>query len=274
MTVITMTREMGSLGKDVAAGVAREMGLDVIHHEVVERDVAERMKLGESDVHRFLEGKPSLLDRWKIDKEKLSHYTVEEIFDFALKDNVVIRGWGATVILGSVPHVMRVRVCAPMSFRVNVMRERLGLESEREARREIERNDAAHTRVLQSLMRGNWEAALNYDMVLNTERIPVSDCVKQVVSLAKSAAFEKMADSQQILSDLVIEHRIRNTIAEHEELEVLVKNVDITFADGELMLTGVIDSRKVGNDLCETLKRVPGVKRIVDNLTVLPAYRA
>lgn len=274
MTVITMTREMGSLGKDVAAGVAREMGLEVIHHEVVERDVAERMKLGESDVHRFLEGKPSLLDRWKIDKEKLSHYTIEEIFDFALKDNVVIRGWGATVILGSVPHVLRIRVCAPMAFRVNVMRERLGLESEREARREIERNDAAHTRALQSLMRGNWEAALNYDMVLNTARIPVSDCVKQVVSLANCAAFEKMADSQQILSDLVIEHRIRNTIADHEELAVLVKNVDITFADGELMLAGVIDSRKVGNDLCDTLKRVSGVKRIVDNLTVLPAYRA
>jgi len=40
MTVIAMTREMGSLGKDVAFGVAEKMGLEVVHHELVERDIA------------------------------------------------------------------------------------------------------------------------------------------------------------------------------------------------------------------------------------------
>ena len=72
MAVIAMTREMGSLGKDVAQGLAEQLGLEVIHHELVERDLAERLEVGESDVHRFLEGGASLFERWKIDKKRLS----------------------------------------------------------------------------------------------------------------------------------------------------------------------------------------------------------
>jgi hypothetical protein len=35
MAVIAMTREIGTLGKDVAAGLAERLGLDVIHHELI-----------------------------------------------------------------------------------------------------------------------------------------------------------------------------------------------------------------------------------------------
>ena len=191
MTVITMTREMGSLGKDVAAGLADEMGLEVIHHELVEHDVAERMSMPESDVHRFLEGTPSLLERWRVKGSALSRYTAEEIFTLAMKGDVLIRGWGATALLKRVPHVLRVRVCAPMAFRVDVMRERLGIDDPDVARREIERNDAAHTRIVRDMVSADWESPLSYDMVLNTERVPITDCVRQVRMLAESAVFDE-----------------------------------------------------------------------------------
>ncbi len=35
MTVIAMTREMGTLGKDVAAGLAKALDIEVVHHELV-----------------------------------------------------------------------------------------------------------------------------------------------------------------------------------------------------------------------------------------------
>ena len=48
MTVIAMTREMGTLGKDVAAGVSEKLGIEVIHHELVERQLAERLNTSAS----------------------------------------------------------------------------------------------------------------------------------------------------------------------------------------------------------------------------------
>ena len=52
MPVIAMTREMGTLGKEVAAGLAERLGLEVVHHELVEHDISERSGLRESEVHR------------------------------------------------------------------------------------------------------------------------------------------------------------------------------------------------------------------------------
>ena len=133
MAVIAMTREMGTLGKDVAAGLAERLGLTVVHHELVEH-VAERAGMRESEVHRFLEGESSLFDRWTIDSKRLSRYTAEEVLELALRGNVVIRGWGATYLLRSVPHVICVRICAPMSFREEVLKQRLRLLAARDRR--------------------------------------------------------------------------------------------------------------------------------------------
>jgi hypothetical protein len=77
MAVIAMTREMATLGKDVAAGLAERLGLKVVHHELIEHDVAERAGLDESEVHRFLEGGASLLQRCKIDPDRLSRAHIE-----------------------------------------------------------------------------------------------------------------------------------------------------------------------------------------------------
>jgi hypothetical protein len=78
MPVIAMTREMATLGKDVAAGLAERLGLTVVHHELVKQGIAQRTGMLESDVHRLLEGEASLLERWKIDRKRLSRYTAEE----------------------------------------------------------------------------------------------------------------------------------------------------------------------------------------------------
>jgi len=102
MAVIAMTREMATLGKDVASGLAERLGLTVVHHELVRQGIAERAGMRESEVHRFLEGETSLLDRWKIDRKRLSRYTAQEILALAVKGNVLIRGWGATYLLRAV----------------------------------------------------------------------------------------------------------------------------------------------------------------------------
>jgi len=185
MTVIAMTREMGSLGKDVAAGLADQMGLTVVHHELVEHNLAERLGVQESAVHRYLEGGASLLERWKIDKEKLSRYTAEEILELAKQGNVVIRGWGAVAILRAVPHVLRVRVCAPMPSRERVMVERLGLMIPNAATSEILQNDAAHARIMRGFFGVNWEDPQLYHVVLNTGAVPVDACVSIVRLLAE-----------------------------------------------------------------------------------------
>jgi cytidylate kinase len=262
MTVIAMTREMGSLGKDVAAGLADQMGLTVVHHELVEHNLAERLGVQESAVHRYLEGGASLFERWKIDKEKLSRYTADEILELAKKGNVVIRGWGAVAILRAVPHVLRVRVCAPMPSRERVMVERLGLKSPSEATSEILQNDAAHARIMRGFFGVNWEDPQLYHVVLNTGAVPVDACVSIVRLLAERPEFKVTDETRSVLADKLMESRVRAALG-----DAFATPITIKVAKGKVTLTGTTMS-PVSN-VEELVRSVPGVTEVESRIVVV-----
>lgn len=261
MTVIAMTREMGSLGKDVAIGLIDSLGLEIVHHELVERHLAERMNLGESAVHRFLEGRPSLLERWKIDSRRLSRYTAEEILERAAEGNVLIRGWGAAQLLSDVQHVICVRVCAPMASRIAEMKRRLAIDDDAIAQREIERNDDAHTRAIQRQFGQDWRSPYGYDIVLNTSRVPIEACVRQIRMLADCPAYEATDTSGAILKDKLIEARAR-TIVDAELSETpFGGGISVRVADGTVTLQGVTS---MTGDVGKVLERIAGIEGVLD----------
>ena len=267
MAVIAMTREMATLGKDVAAGVAERLGLAVVHHELVEHEIAERTGLRESEVHRFLEGEATLFERWKIDRQRLSRYTAEEILELAVKGNVLIRGWGATYLLRLVPHVVCVRICAPAAFREQVLMRRLGIDDAALARREIERNDAAHNGTMQRIFGVNWLDATLYTIVLNTERVPVEDCIQQIVALARSPAFQETAQSRAALADELALCRVRAALDQHfgAGIETL-GGIEATVSGGKVILTGATTDRNTITEAVRLARAVKGVTAVENRI--------
>jgi len=274
MAVITMTREMGTLGKDVAQGIADQLGVTVVHHELVEHHLSERLGVQESAVHRYLEGSASLLERWKIDGKKLSHFTAEEILELAQKGNVLIRGWGGAMVLRAIAHVFHLRVCAPMAFRERVMMERLGLGERSLARREIERNDAAHARTVQGSFGVDWQDPLLYDMVLNTERVATAVGAKLVCTLVDSPAFRATEESRQMLSDRLLEARIRIVLSDHYGAGTGVTGIEATVEKGKVILTGTAIHTRLGADAAEIVRSVPGVKEVENRVVIVRSPHA
>src|SRR5258708_12097087 len=156
MTVIAMTREIGSRGSEVAAGVAAALGLEIINSEIVVPDGGGRLGVDESGVQRYLDGQASLFDRWQIDARNLSRYTLDQILNLALKDNVLIRGWGAAALFQGIRGVICVRVCAPMALRVRVMMERLGVNDPQAIQQEVDRFTPGHLRAITPALRFYW----------------------------------------------------------------------------------------------------------------------
>ena len=267
MPVIAMTREMATLGKDVASGLAERLGLTVVHHELVAKGIAERAGIHESEVHRFLEGETSLLERWKIDRKRLSRYTVREIFELAAKGNVLIRGWGATYLLRSVPHVLCVRICAPMPFREQVLMRRLGRGNPLQARQEILRNDEAHNGTMRRFFQIDWTDPALYSVVLNTARIPVRDCVEHIVQLAQSAAFEETDESRATLHDAVLLTRVRETL--EDRYGPTRGGIDVSVTGGKVMLMGGLSDERMIVQAVRLVHRVEGVSGVESQIKVI-----
>lgn len=273
MAVIAMTREMATRGGEVARGLAEQLGLDIIHHEVVEHDIAERTGMPESQVHRFLEGEASLWERWNLDRKRMSRYTSQEILELAAKGNVLIRGWGATYLLRSVSHVICVRICAPMSLREKVLMDRLRLSDIAIARREIERNDAAHNGTMQRLFGIDWQDPSLYAIVLNTERVPIADCVEHIVRLAESPAFQETPDSREALMDQVILTRVNSALEREFGDQPLQYGFEAHVSGGKVILTGAVtDEHLIVNAvrLAHSIEGVTSVESQVEHVAFVP----
>ena len=263
MPVVAMTREMGSRGREVAERVAEDLGLTLVLHELIEHDLAERLQVPASAVHHRFEGGATLRERWQIPNRRLAQYTAEEILELAQKGNVLIRGWGACGLVRDVPHVVRVRVCAPMELRErNVMGQRSKDRSA--ARREIERNDAAHKRILHAAYGVDREDPLLYDLVLNTERLSVETCARLVRELVESPELRETDASRAILDDKVLEARMRVKLRERFTAGTGVSGIEATARGGKVVLKGIAIHTTLAEEVGKIVAAIPGV-RDVDN---------
>jgi cytidylate kinase len=274
MPIVAMTREMGSGGREIAQRVAEKMGMRVILHELVEHDLAEHMHVRDSAVHHRLEGGATLRERWQLGTKRLARYTTEEILHLAKEGNVLIRGWGACVILQDVTHVARVRVCAPMEARVRAVTERSGGKDTSAARREIERNDDVHKRSLKVAYGIEREDPLLYDLVLNTGRNSIETCAKLVCDLVESPEFRETEASRAILDDKVLEAHIRVKFRERFTVGMGVTGAEVRADGGKIVLTGTAIHTMLMDDARKIVDETPGVKEVENRMVVIHGPRA
>src|SRR5438045_6544697 len=91
MPLVAMTREMGSLGMDVARILESELRGPVVYHEMI-NNLADKMRLRRSHVIRLLGGRANLFERLTADNTSLSLYTADETLQVACQ-GAVMRGW-------------------------------------------------------------------------------------------------------------------------------------------------------------------------------------
>jgi cytidylate kinase len=270
MALVAITREMGSLGKDVAAALAEELGVALVYHEVIDH-LADRMRVRKSHVVRLLDGSAGLLERLSADKTSLSIFSADEIVNLAMQGRgAVIRGWGATHLLRDVPHAVCVRVCAPFELRKRRMMERLGSADQARIAEEILKNDEAHTAIMKRNFSVQWTEAEHYDLVLNTERVSVRECVDQVIRLVRSPEFAETEQSRARLRDLALAASIRAAL----RVSARTRDVRITVdaADGRVLLTGLLDTSEQRMAVSEVAAGA-GARYIDDQLRTADAIR-
>lgn len=239
MTVVAMTREMGTLGKEVAREFARRNSYTVFHHELVESPGERSQRDEESEVYRFLEGSEEEIEAWRNNRAKGGYLTPEEVFEIAREGDALIRGWGACRLLKSVPNVLSVRVLAPMEFRIAQIKLRLGVD-ERTARREIERSDAAHGRTFLRFFESDWRDPVNYDLILNTAHMSPGECADLLCAAAASQAFAETDETRRELEDRLLEARIAAALRADQSLGARSRHIRIGVQDADVRLYGVV----------------------------------
>lgn len=268
MTVIAMTREMGSRGKEVAEILTERLSSTLVYHELVEEG-PDRMGGAEpGEVRRFLHGRE---EAGQAAPGRHGRMTPEQVLEVARPGNVIIRGWGPVRLLHSIPHVLCVRVCAPMKARISEMARRLGVPAD-VARREIEHSDAAHTGIFARLFETDWRDALNYDLVLNTARLAPQLCADIIIGAAASPAFRETDESRQLLADRLTEARIAALLRSDPVISSLSTEVQVFVAEGKATLCGVVPSAGAAEEIERLVRARANIESIQNDLQVMGSH--
>ncbi|MEO8142924.1 MAG: cytidylate kinase family protein [Betaproteobacteria bacterium] len=266
MPLIAMNREMGSLGKDVAAGLEQALGMKVRHHEMIDH-LADRARMRKSHVISFLEGTQGLIERLTTDQVRLRVLTADEILSMAESDHAVImRGWGATSLLKDVPHAVRICVSASRRTRVRRMMERLNSDDPVQVERIVDQNDESARAVMRRHFHIDTRDINEYDMGFNTDRVSVAQCVDEIVDVVKSAQFAETDASRAKLRDVALAHHVRAALRTHGSTSHC--SVRVTAEGGKVELLGTVDRIEQSEACSDIAKRMKGVRVIENHLHV------
>jgi cytidylate kinase len=171
--VLTVSRQHGAGGSEVAKRVAEELGFDLFDREIIQQ-IAESAHLSERVVSSLDDRDKELLTDWLSAFASRSYLSPVEyryhlsrvVGALAHHGGAVILGRGAHLILGQ-GEALRVLVVAPLETRVQAVVEREGL-SEREARRRIVTVEADRKAFLMKHFHADFADPAAFDVVVNT----------------------------------------------------------------------------------------------------------
>ena len=93
MAIITISRQTGSLGDEIAQAVAEKLGYEYIEKSQISK-VLSGLGFSLTDIDKYDEKKPSIWQSLTMQKELLTSLFRAAAYELASRDNVVIVGRG------------------------------------------------------------------------------------------------------------------------------------------------------------------------------------
>ncbi len=260
MSIITISRGSFSGGKLIAEGLAKDLDFRLIDREVIVEKAA-ASGVSQTELREAMDKPPTFLERFRHRK-----YLYLALIQAALTDEVktgkaVYHGNAGHLLLKEGGPVMRVRIIAPLEYRISMAQQRLKYTRD-EAIVYIERMDADRKKWTQYLYGVNWGDAALYDVVLNLEHIDFQHACETVAHLVrKQACFEYDARCQAEMNDLAIASRAKADLAlnsgtQHVEFEVRCK-------DGRVWVRGKLPREDMVNEVRAVTEKVAGVQEVI-----------
>ncbi|MCS6850506.1 MAG: cytidylate kinase-like family protein [Gemmataceae bacterium] len=175
MNVLTISREYGAGGGELARHLASALGWDLLDQELLHRAAAVE-QMPDAEWERLDEKPVGLADRLRLHPpaQRYIHGITEAARQAAARGRVILVGRGTRHLVGDMADALHLRLIAPLAWRAQRMARLQGWSvAEAEARcREIDRSRERFTRYFFGPQALQPE---QYDLVVNTGRVLLED---------------------------------------------------------------------------------------------------
>lgn len=185
--VITVSREAGSRGSEVARRLASRLQMDIIGAGIIQQ-VAESADISAKLVESLDEKDVSVLDNWITSLFKTKHLWPDQYLRHLLKvlgtigrqGNAIIVGRGAQFVLPP-ESTFRLRFIAPLEKRIRYIMEDRGYAYEA-AEQYVYKTESERRAYLRRYFNMDVTDPAHYDLTINTGTVPLDGAVDAVVA--------------------------------------------------------------------------------------------
>jgi cytidylate kinase len=208
--LITISRQYGAGGSEVARRVADALGWRLVDNELVER-VAARAGLAPEDVAKWEERASTFVERLaralvaatpemaipeeaggtvpKLGEADLVRITEGVVAEIAAEGRVVLVGRAAPAVLAQQRDALHVKLVAPKPDRVEAVAARLGV-SPQQAAVAVDESDSTRARYHRQYYHRDWNDPVNYHLVLNTGTLGLDGATGLILAEARRREWE------------------------------------------------------------------------------------
>jgi len=268
MAIIVISHEMGAGGPEIGQLLAQRLGYRYVDQELIS-DAAHRYGLLEEKLTHLDESKPSLFERFDAETRRYITVIQTALYEFAEHDNVILLGRGGQWLLRGIPHVIRVRVMAPVDLRVKrVVKKLAGQMGEQTNQRTVvdmvRRDDTEKSGRMRYLYEVDVRDSSVYDVVINTEKLSVESAVDMIAGLARRPELVTTPQGAQLVADRALASRVQVALATHPETRKYRTTVEAKAGVVTLEGTAALD------EAVDVARAVDGVKEVKTQQVEIP----
>jgi cytidylate kinase len=256
MSVITISRGTFSGGKALAECLSYKLGYRCIDRDVIVERAAAR-GVSEKELRAALERPPSRIGTLEHKKYIYLALMQNALVEEVRQGRAIYHGLLGQLLLKGGIGVMRLRVNAPISYRIRSAMERLGL-SRTDAIAHIEKMDEDRRKWARFLYGVDWDDPSLYDLIINLEHIGLDQACRLVTAMTHEAVFEFSPECRAAMDDLVVSSRVRAELALNPFTAHL--EVEVEACQGAVTISGIVPDEL--EEVEKVARNIPGVKSL------------
>lgn len=269
MAVITISRQIGSLGDSVAQILEKEDRLPRVDQRALEALIRES-GIPEETIQALDEKKPSFWMSLGIDRSRYLHYLRSAVISVISDGNAVLVGRGASVLLEEVPGVLRLRLVAPEDVRIRRIMGELGCDRPH-AERIMRHSDQDRSGFHRYFFERDWDAPDLYDLTVNTADLTPEEAAEIVREMLQSPFVRCDAQAwDQKMRDMELEQRVISTILYEEQ--VPVRFFTARAVEGAVTIRGIVSAPGEDSRCSEIIQSIDGVVSVHAEMSFIPDY--
>ncbi len=272
MPILTISRELGSMGTVIADTLASRFGYSKLDKKSLEA-LLRTLGMPEQRFDEDEEKRPGFWEQFTLQKDRYLTFMKAAMYRFASEQECIIVGRGANVIFHGIPGALTMRIIAPLKVRAQRVRERHGID-EQEALRVIHQSDHDRAGYQRYFFNAAWDSPASYDLVVNTAAISPAETCDMVAALLRSPLYSGVGGrTRDILRDLRIAQDVVIAVLYRERVPAMF--LDVVSENGAVSLHGRVRVLATIDRCVEIARTVEGVTSVASNLEVVEyAYYA